>query len=481
MAQPFTEPCDEALIEAEPCPRELGRTVPRRTQRAVLAACVLASSMAFIDGSALTVALPALRADLNAEFAALQWVLNGYVVALAALTLIGGALADVYGRARMLVIGCAGFGIASVACALSQTTEALVAARIVQGVSAAILTPASLALIGAVFPKDERSAAIGVWASASALTTAAGPILGGWLTSTFGWQAVFWINPPLAIAVVLILYVWTPRDYVENRSFDVVGAAILVGALSALAWGLSQIGPGEGAGHRAGAEVLSGQAAIWTAIGLCGLALFAAWERRTAHPMTPPYIFRNRNFSALNAATLLLYAALSIMFFLLPFDLIDRRGLPEAYAGFVFLPFTVAVGVLSRPFGRLADAIGPRLLLICGALGSGAAFVGFAAGANASLGLGIIAPMAVLGVAFAVVVAPLTASVMSSVSPRDEGLASGINNTASRIAQLIGVALAAGLASFDLGYGDGMWVATGASLTAALVIFAGVRNPPKAA
>ena len=202
MAQPFVEPCDSGVIAAEPCPRLLGREIAPRRRRMVLAACVLASSMAFIDGSALTVALPKLRAYFGADLASVQWVLNGYVLALAALTLIGGALADVYGKARMLAVGCIGFGLASAACVVAPSIDWLIALRVVQGVSAAIVTPASLALIGATYPKEERNRAIGVWAAASALTTAGGPVLGGWLTESFGWQWVFAINPPLALAAV---------------------------------------------------------------------------------------------------------------------------------------------------------------------------------------------------------------------------------------------------------------------------------------
>ncbi len=242
MAQPLTEPCSRGLITAEPCPRELGREIAPSRRRMVLAACVLASSMAFIDGSALTVALPRLKAELGADLAAVQWVVNGYVLALAALTLIGGALADAYGKSRVLALGCLLFGAASVACALAPSVAWLVGARIAQGVAAAMVAPASLALIGATYPRDERNRAIGVWAAASALTTAGGPILGGWLTETFGWQAVFWINPPLALAAVALLAAYAPQDRVEARRFDVTGAAILAAALAALAWSLSQIG-----------------------------------------------------------------------------------------------------------------------------------------------------------------------------------------------------------------------------------------------
>ena len=227
MAQPFVEPCSSGIINAEPCPGELGREVAPWRRQIVLAGCVLASSMAFIDGSALTVALPALRADFGADLVSIQWVINAYVLALASLTLIGGALADVYGKARMLAVGCVLFGLASAACALAPSAAWLIAARAVQGVAAAIVTPASLALIGATYPRDERNQAIGVWAAASALTTAGGPVLGGWLVDSFGWQTIFWINPPLALVAVGILLAFAPEDLREPRRFDMIGAGSL--------------------------------------------------------------------------------------------------------------------------------------------------------------------------------------------------------------------------------------------------------------
>ena len=223
-AQPFAEGCSRGVIDAEPCPRELGREAPPRCRRVVLAACVLASSMAFIDATALPVALPKLRSDLAADLASVQWVLNGYMLALASLTLIGGALADVYGKARMLGFGCVLFGLASAACAMAPSPAWLIAARVAQGAAAAIVTPASLALIGATYPRAERNRAIGVWAAASALTTAGGPVLGGWLTETFGWPSVFWINPPLALVAVGVLLVVAPKDGRIQRRFDVLGA-----------------------------------------------------------------------------------------------------------------------------------------------------------------------------------------------------------------------------------------------------------------
>jgi len=210
IVQPFVDSCGRGVIDAEPCPRELGREIQVAPRRIVLAACVLASSMAFIDGSVLTVALPSLRAAIGADLATVQWVMNAYLLALAALTLIGGALADAYGKARLLAIGCLMFGAVSAACALAPSVGWLIGARAIQGVAAALVTPASLALIGAIYPKDERAGAIGVWAAASALTSAAGPVVGGWLTGKFGWHAVFWINPPVAVAAVALLWTSAP-------------------------------------------------------------------------------------------------------------------------------------------------------------------------------------------------------------------------------------------------------------------------------
>jgi len=463
MAQPFVEPCDRGIIAAEACPREIGREITPQRRRIVLAACVLASSMAFVDGSALTVALPKLRAFFGADLATVQWVLNGYVLALAALTLIGGALADHYGKARMLAVGCVGFGLASVACILAPTIGWLIACRVAQGVSAAILTPASLALIGATYPKEERSRAIGVWAAASSLTTAGGPVLGGWLTENFGWQWIFAINLPLAAIAVALLIARAPPDQHATRRFDVIGAAILAIGLGVLAWALSQIGP-----DKAGAS--RGMIAVAVVLGIAALVAYALWERVSPSPMTPPRLIDNRPFVGLNLATLLIYTGLSIMFFSLSFDLVDRRGLTPTGAGLAFLPFTLAMGFLSQPFGALADKIGARRLLIVGPLGAGFALLLLALGKNASPTLGVLVPMLLLGISFALVVAPLTASVMSSVANSDEGLASGINNAMSRIAQLAGIAFSAGIASFAFGYRAGLIVAATCAVAGAAII-----------
>lgn len=471
MSQPLIEPCAEgAIAAAKPT------APPRRAQRLVLVACVLASSMAFIDGSALTVALPDMRARLGADVTALQWVLNAYVLALAALTLIGGALADAYGKARMLKLGCALFALASVACALSQTVEQLIVARTFQGVAAAILTPASLALIGAAFAEGERSRAIGVWAAASALTTAGGPLLGGWLTDVFGWQAVFWINPPIGLAAVLLLARAGFVDSVEPRRFDFVGAALIAVALLAIAVALTSGGGGEGALEDGPTQDRAGGAWVWALGGAVAAALFVFWERRAPEPMTPPRLFANRTFSLLNLATLLIYSGMAAAFFVLPFEVVERRELSPMAAGAVFLPFTLGVGLLSRPFGGLADRYGAKPFLVGGAAGAALGFALLAVLSGGPLWVAIIAPMGVLGVAFALFVAPLTATVMSSVAARDEGLASGVSNTASRIAQLIGVALAAAIGAIEGGY-DAAMLGGAVAAVAAAALFGAL--PPR--
>ena len=479
MAQLLVEPCGRGVIAADPAPGNWAAN-PAPARRMVLAACVVASSMAFIDGSALTVALPKLRAELGADFATVQWVLNGYVLALASLTLIGGALADVHGKARVLSIGCLLFGLASAACALAPSVGWLIGTRVVQGAAAAIVAPASLALIGATYPRDERNRAIGVWAAASALTTAGGPVLGGWLTEAYGWQLVFWINPPVALAAVGLLAAFAPQDRQEARRFDAIGAAILAAALAAMAWVLSQIGPGGSQRDATDAASTPGATiGVIAALGAAGLAAYAFWERTTDHPMTPPRLAENRPFLGLNLATLAIYGGASIMFFLVPFELVDRRGLSATDAGLAFLPFTLAVGFLSSPFGALADRVGARVLLVAGPIGAAIAYFWMALGRDASMVLGVIGPMALLGVSFALIAAPITASVLSSVNAADEGLASGINNAASRVAQLAGVALAAGLASFASGYQLGLVAAAVASLAGSLTV--AVMMPPATA
>ncbi|MEO0400124.1 MAG: MFS transporter [Pseudomonadota bacterium] len=477
MAQPFVPPCQEGRIAAEPCPKAAGRNPSAIVKRVGLTASVLASSMAFIDGSALTVALPALKNDLSGNLNAVQWVLNGYVLALAAFTMIGGALADAYGRARILRLGCAGFALASIACALAPNAGWLIAARIAQGAAAAAMTPASLALIGELYPKEERGRAIGVWAAASALTTAAGPVLGGWLTEEWSWRAIFWINPPIALAAIFLLQrTKTRRIHEEAPAFDIPGAALLAVALALFSLGVSSFAPSEGEAIAAISEPNGGDQGTKAAgFALLGAALAAAfgflrWERTAKTPLIPSYLFRSPSFSALNAATLAIYASLSIMFFLTPFQLVETRGLSPTQAGLIFLPLTLSLGLLSQLVGGLVDRIGARLFLILGPGIAALSFLLMALLVDRSLFMSVLMPMGLAGIGLALMVGPLTTAVMASVADPDEGLASGVNNTASRIAQMLGVALAALFAARAHGFVEGMFLAAALAALGAFIM-----------
>lgn len=422
--------------------------------------------MAFIDGSALTVALPAMRAEFGGGYGVLQWVLNGYILALAALTMPGGALADAYGRARILMFGVAMFGVASALCALAPSGSALVAARVLQGAAAALVTPASLAYIGELFPEGERARAIGAWAGASALTTAGGPLLGGALVEIASWRAVFWINAPIAIATIFLLWQAGSVGARATRPFDTVGALALAIALALGAYALSGVAPSE-AGISVGQNDAGALRHVLSAsVAAVVFILFLLCEARASAPLAPPGLFRSRPFAALNLATFGLYTALSIVFFVLPFDLVDARGFSATQTGLAFLPFTLAVGLLSRTVGETAGRVGEARLIV---LGAGVAAGGFALlsvlrDASAALGVGV--PMALAGVGFSLIVTPLTAGVMASVAPDEQGLASGVNNTISRAAQMLGVALAAALTASGAG---GYWVAAGLALASAAV------------
>jgi predicted MFS family arabinose efflux permease len=285
---------------------------------------------------------------------------------------------------------------------------------------------------------------------------------------------VFWINPPLAIVAVALLWLSAPADRIEPRRFDFVGAVLIALSLAALTWSLSQIGHSDP--RSAGAFGLNTGTLAAGALGLAGLAGYVVWERVSSYPMTPPRLAQNRAFVGLNAATLLIYAGLAIMFFLLPFELEDRRGLSPASVGLAFLPFSLGVGLLSQFFGGLADSFGARRMLVAGAACASVAYIWMALGQGTALIPGVLAPQALLGISFAVLVAPLTASVLSSVTSSDEGLASGINNAISRVAQLAGVAIAAGLGTLSSGWQWGMFAA--AALSAAGALVTALEVPP---
>lgn len=422
-------PCDEGILRA-PTPPSGAR--PARVKRGVLAATVLGSSLAFIDGSVVNVALPAIQADLGAPLAAAQWVANAYLLLLGTFVLIGGAAADRYGRRRIFLVGIVCFAAASLACAAAPGIGTLVGARAGQGFAAALMTPASLALLGANFPPEERSAAFGIWSGAGALTTALGPLLGGWLVDAVSWRAVFLVNLPVAALAVATARRRVPesRDP-EAKALDWPGAVTAASGLGAITLALSW-------------ESLAGWTAATVALLAGGLVLLAGFlviQRRSAHPMMPLALYRSPVFASLNGLTFLLYFALGGALFFLPFDLIRVEGYSASGAGAALVPFAVLIGLLSPASGRLADRIGPHPQLVAGPVmaGAGVALLGLVP-PGASFWIGRLPAILMLAAGMTLVVAPLTAAVMGAVDQRHVGLASGVNNAVARIAGLLAVA-----------------------------------------
>ncbi len=413
-------------------------------RRWILAAAILASAMGFIDGSVVSIALPTMRADLGTSLAGAQWISNAYLLTLSALILAGGALGDRLGLARVFGGGIAVFVAASVGCALAPDAVWLIAARAVQGIGAAAMVPGSLAIISRAYPAAERGAAIGLWAAASAVTTGAGPILGG-LLLTFGdgavWRLIFAVNLPLGAAALWILRAHVARDAraADPAPVDVAGALLATAGLGLLALALTA---GEG-GLPAGATALA------AAAGVAALALFLRVEARQAHPMMPLDLFRDHRFSAANAATFLLYFALTTILFFLPMTVIATWGVSPIGTTVAFLPLTLFMTLLSRRFGRLADRTGPGPVIAAGATLVGLAFAVYALVApHALFWSGIVPAAVVMGFGMSLVVAPLSAAVMGSAGDDDAGAASGINNAVSRIAGLVAVAAMGSIAAW---------------------------------
>ena len=401
-------------------------------RRAVLAATILGSSLAFTDAAVVNIALPALQSAFNASAAIVQWVMNAYLLMLGALVLVGGAAADRYGRKRIFVLGVAVFAAASLACAVAPTVWLLVVARGLQGLGAALLTPASLALLGANFTEAERPRVFGIWAGAGALTTALGPVLGGWLVDTIRWRTIFLINLPVAALTVFIAVRSVPESRDDNaRALDIPGTLAAISGLGALTYGLT-VASGNG---------WTGATRAWIIAGGVLLAGFLVLERHSRAPMMPLELFRSRSFASLNAMTFLLYFALSGTLFLLPFELIRLEGYSATAAGAALLPFALVMGLFSSSAGRMATRIGTRLQLSVGPLvaGAGIAWLGLA-GIDAGYWAARLPPLLVLAVGMTLTVGPLTAAVMSAVDARHTGVASGINNAVARIGGMMAVA-----------------------------------------
>jgi EmrB/QacA subfamily drug resistance transporter len=422
------DPCDEGVVRSKEA------TAPCTPASApwVLAATIIGSAMAFIDGTVVNVALPEIQARLGATAVDAQWIVGSYALFLAALILVGGSLGDHYGRKRIFSLGIVLFAAASVWCGLAGSPEQLIVARAVQGVGGALLVPGSLAIISASFDEDRRGRAIGTWSGFSGITAAIGPVAGGYLVENISWRAAFLINVPLAIIVLWLVFRHVPesRDP-DARRLDIPGAVLTTAGLGGVVFGLI-----ESQSNGFGDPLVL----VSLALGGAALVAFVLVERRSREPMMPLSLFRSRNFSGANLLTLFLYAGLGGALYFLPFNLIQVHGYSATAAGSAFLPFIMITFVMSRWAGGLVTRYGAKLPLMIGPTIAAAGFVMYALpGTEGFYWTTFFPAVVVQGFGMALVIAPLTTTALNSVSGRHSGLASGVNNAVSRTASLLAI------------------------------------------
>ena len=462
-------------------PKLLARGTPQG--RWVLAAAVLGSGMAMLDGTVVNIALRSIGEDLDATIAQLQWVSNAYLLALASLILVGGSLGDHLGRRRVFMIGVGWFAIASALCGLAQTPGQLIAARLLQGIGAALLTPGSLAMIQGSFRPADRGRVIGQWAGLGGIAAAIGPLLGGWIVDNASWRWIFIVNVPLAVVVLLVAARHVPesKDPEAVRSFDVLGAVLGALGLAGVTYALIEAG-----------SAPTSRVVVAAVIGVLSFVLFVVFERRHHDALVPMHLFKSRTFSIANALTVLVYGALGSILFFLVLQLQVVTGWSPLGAGLSTLPLTLVMLAFSSRSGALAARIGPRVPLTAGPMLCGAGTLLLrGVGDGTSYWLGVLPGMLVFSSGLVLLVAPLTSSVLAAAPDRFAGIASGINNAVARTGSLLAVSALPAIvgisgedyqlpAVFSEGYSQALLICAVLLFLGGLVSAVGLRSGPPA-